>query len=96
MDDPAKGPAAAPYPPTFAEIVELITSGAPIPGIRDIAPTLLTAQASKPSASKRRKPWEKEEGSEAEGGEEDGVAKRVEGTFGDHRDEVVVQDIPEE
>jgi hypothetical protein len=26
----------APYPSTFAEIVELITSGAPIPGIKEV------------------------------------------------------------
>jgi hypothetical protein len=92
---------AAPYPPTFAEIVELITSGKPIPGIKEIPPTLLTEQASKPSASKRRKPWEKDvpeeavqgAGSTLPGGE--GEGKTVEGTFGDHRDEILVQDLPE-
>lgn len=91
----------APYPPTFAEIVELITSGKPIPGIKEILPTLLTDQASKPTASKRRKPWEKDvpegavqgAGATLPGGE--GEDKKVEGTFGDHRDEVVVQDLPE-
>jgi hypothetical protein len=80
LPSPEKG---APYPPTFAEIVELITSGKPIPGIKDIPPTLLTSQATKPTASKRRKPWEKELPSE-------------EGTFGDRRDEVIVQELPEE
>jgi hypothetical protein len=80
LPNPEKG---APYPPTFAEIVELITSGKPIPGIKDIPPTLLTSQATKPTASKRRKPWEKELPSE-------------EGTFGDRRDEIIVQDLPEE
>lgn len=93
--------AAAPYPPTFAEIVDLITSGKPIPGIKEIPPTLLTDQASRPSASKRKKPWEKDVPEEAvqgagatlPGGE--GDAKKVEGTFGDHRDEVIVQDLPE-
>jgi len=80
LSTPEKG---APYPPTFAEIVELITSGKPIPGIKDIPPTLLTSQATKPTASKRRKPWEKELPSE-------------EGTFGDRRDEIIVQELPEE
>ena len=80
LPNPEKG---APYPPTFAEIVELITSGKPIPGIKDIPPTLLTSQATKPTASKRRKPWEKELPSE-------------EGTFGDRRDEIIVQELPEE
>jgi hypothetical protein len=81
----------APYPPTFAEIVALITSGAPIPGIKEIPDTLLTEQATKPVASKRRKPWEVdvqgEDGGEVEGG--------IGGTFGDERDRVVVQDLPE-
>jgi hypothetical protein len=80
LPTPEKG---APYPPTFAEIVELITTGAPIPGIKDIPPTLLTSQATEPKASKRRKPWEKELPSEV-------------GTFGDRRDEIIVQEYPEE
>jgi hypothetical protein len=80
LPNPEKG---APYPPTFAEIVELITSGKPIPGIKDIPPTLLTSQATKPTASKRRKPWDKELPSE-------------EGMFGDRRDEIIVQELPEE
>jgi hypothetical protein len=80
LPNPDKG---APYPPTFAEIVELITSGKPIPGIKDIPPTLLTSQATKPTASKRRKPWEKE-------------LPLEEGTFGDRRDEIIVQELPEE
>jgi hypothetical protein len=96
---PEKG--AAPYPPTFAEIVELITSGKPIPGIKEIPPTLLTDQASKPTASKRRKPWEKDVPEEAVQGAgaalpgSEGEGKKVEGTFGDHRDEVVLQDLPD-
>jgi hypothetical protein len=98
---PASDKGAAPYPPTFAEIVELITSGKPIPGIKEIPPTLLTDQASQPSASKRRKPWEKDVSEEAVQGAgfalpgSEGEGKRVEGTFGDHRDEVIVQDLPE-
>lgn len=90
---PEKG--SAPYPPTFAEIVELITTGAPIPGIKDIPDTLLTSQASKPVASKRRKPWEKDVSEEAvQGAGEQGG--KIEGTFGDHRDQIIVQDLPGE
>jgi hypothetical protein len=79
-------PKNAPYPQSFADIVALITSGAPIPGIREIPDTLLTDQASKPVASKRRKPWEKDVDEETiQGGT---------GTFGDHRDTVVPQEYP--
>ncbi|KAM3078063.1 hypothetical protein ACMFMF_004476 [Clarireedia jacksonii] len=79
-------PKNAPYPQSFADIVALITSGAPIPGIRDIPDTLLTDQASKPVASKRRKPWEKDVDEETiQGGT---------GTFGDHRDTIVQQEYP--
>lgn len=92
--------AAAPYPPTFAEIVELITSGAPIPGIKEIPPTLLTSQATKPSVAKRRKPWEKDLPEDVVQGvgmqEGEGDQRNVEGTFGDRRDKIVIQDLPEE
>jgi hypothetical protein len=74
-----------PYPTPFAEIVALITSGKPIPGIKDIAPTVLSDQATKPVANKRRKPWEKDE---------DLAVKEV--TFGDRRDELIIQDEPME
>ena len=50
---------AAPYPSSFNHIVELITSGAPIPGIKEIPDTILEGQASEPTRSVRRKPWEK-------------------------------------
>jgi hypothetical protein len=77
----------APYPPTFLQIVELIQSGAPIPGIMDIPDTVLTGQGSAPTAAPRRKPWEKE-------GSEEIV---VGGTFGDARDEAPIeQELPEE
>ncbi|KAF4631786.1 hypothetical protein G7Y89_g6343 [Cudoniella acicularis] len=81
----------APYPPTFAEIIELITSGAPIPGIMEIPDTVLTSQATAPKATKRRKPWEKDIP------EEIIINGTGEGTFGDvRRDEVIVQELPEE
>jgi hypothetical protein len=73
------------YPTPFADIVALITSGQPIPGIKDIPATVLSDKATKPVASKRRKPWEKDENPAVE-----------QKTFGDRRDEAIVQDIPRE
>ncbi|KAF2443874.1 hypothetical protein P171DRAFT_464452 [Karstenula rhodostoma CBS 690.94] len=55
----------APYPTSFAHIVELVTTGQPIPGIKEIPDTLLTGQASQATQSRRRKPWEKDETPEA-------------------------------
>lgn len=49
-----------PYPASFARVVELITTGEPIPGIKDIPDTVLDGQESHSSAAKRRKPWEKD------------------------------------
>lgn len=51
----------APYPTTFAHIVELITTGQPIPGIKDIPTTVLQGQGTAAEKPKRRKPWEKDE-----------------------------------
>ena len=50
---------SAPYPTTFSEIVELIMSGQPIPGIKDIPDTVLEGRDSRQTASRRPKPWEK-------------------------------------
>lgn len=47
------------YPASFAEIVHLITTGQPIPGIREIPDTVLTGHATQSQKSQRRKPWEK-------------------------------------
>ncbi|KAK6341024.1 hypothetical protein TWF696_009335 [Orbilia brochopaga] len=47
-----------PYPTSFAQIVELITSGKPIPGIREIPNTLNAAPPTQSTAQQRRKPWE--------------------------------------
>ncbi len=52
---------AAPYPSSFSQIVDLITKGEPIPGIKEIPNTLLLGQDSAPSTAKRKKPWEKDE-----------------------------------
>lgn len=51
----------APYPTLFAHIVELITNGQPVPGIKDIPNTILEGQGTEPSKPRRKKPWEKDE-----------------------------------
>ncbi|KAI4206982.1 MAG: hypothetical protein LQ346_000814 [Caloplaca aetnensis] len=51
----------APYPSSFAKIVNLITKGEPIPGIKEVPDTLLTGQESAANSAKRRKPWERDE-----------------------------------
>lgn len=51
----------APYPTSFAHIVELITSGQPVPGIKEIPSTVLTGQGTEPAKARRKKPWEKDE-----------------------------------
>ena len=52
---------AAPYPLSFNHIVDLITSGKPIPGIKEIPDTILDGQASHTTQTKRKKPWETHE-----------------------------------
>lgn len=52
---------AAPYPSSFSQIVDLITKGEPIPGIKEIPDTLLVGQESLTATAKRRKPWEKDQ-----------------------------------
>ncbi|RVD88476.1 uncharacterized protein DFL_002661 [Arthrobotrys flagrans] len=54
----SNGDDKTPYPTSFAHIVELITSGKPIPGIREIPNTLNAAPPTHSSAQQRRKPWE--------------------------------------
>ncbi|MCJ1231445.1 hypothetical protein MMC12_008122 [Toensbergia leucococca] len=53
-----------PYPTTFNHIVELITKGEPVPGIKEIPDTVLTGQDSQPTTAKRRKPWEQRQAEE--------------------------------
>uniref|UniRef100_A0A060TET2 ARAD1D10450p n=1 Tax=Blastobotrys adeninivorans TaxID=409370 RepID=A0A060TET2_BLAAD len=44
---------------SYAEVIELITSGKPVPGIRDIPSVVLGTEASsEPKAQQRKKPWE--------------------------------------
>lgn len=64
----------APYPTTFAHIVELITTGQPIPGIRDIPNVLNTAPPSEATKAKRRKPWEITADSPGKNAEKKGIA----------------------
>ncbi|CAK40475.1 hypothetical protein CBS63078_10980 [Aspergillus niger] len=47
------------YPSSFAHIVELITTGQPIPGIQQIPDTVLTGHDKPSEKPERRKPWEK-------------------------------------
>ncbi|KAL7268920.1 hypothetical protein RUND412_008434 [Rhizina undulata] len=60
FDEPplVTGKTDAPYPMSFAHIVELITTGQPIPGIREIPNVLNTALPSEATRPKRLKPWE--------------------------------------
>jgi hypothetical protein len=58
----------APYPTSFAHIVELITSGQPVPGIKEIPSTVLTGQGTEPAKPRRKKPWEKDESPAAAAG----------------------------
>lgn len=48
-----------PYSSNYQELVELIVSGKPVPGIKDIPDTVLSDQKSESKASQRLKPWEK-------------------------------------
>lgn len=47
-------------PASFAEVMELIQSGQPIPGIKEIPNTVLEGQGTSATKSQRRKPWERE------------------------------------
>lgn len=44
----------------YQEIVDLIQSGKPIPGIKEIPDTVLAGQGTSATQSRRAKPWEKE------------------------------------
>ncbi|KAF2491302.1 hypothetical protein BU16DRAFT_542441 [Lophium mytilinum] len=53
-------PEPAPYPTSFAHIVDLITTGQPIPGIKEIPNTILEGQGTSAAQPRRKKPWEKD------------------------------------
>ncbi|KAJ5176461.1 uncharacterized protein N7482_002338 [Penicillium canariense] len=48
------------YPSSFAHIVELITTGQPIPGIQEIPDTVLEGHDMSSEKPRRRKPWERD------------------------------------
>lgn len=54
------------YPSSFAHIVELITTGQPIPGIEEIPDTVLTGHDIASEKPRRRKPWEKDDAAPAQ------------------------------
>lgn len=47
-----------PYSSNYQNLAELILSGKPVPGIKEIPPVVLTDQGSEPLAAQRKKPWE--------------------------------------
>ncbi|CCG80568.1 Putative uncharacterized protein [Taphrina deformans PYCC 5710] len=47
-----------PYPASFAEIVDLISSGKPIPGIKLIPDKIADGEVSVSTSEVRTKPWE--------------------------------------
>lgn len=62
LSSPAPTHAQEPtYPSSFAHIVELITTGQPIPGIQQIPDTVLTGHDTSSAKPRRLKPWEREE-----------------------------------
>lgn len=56
-NDNAKGN-EPPYSSNYQELVDLIVSGKPVPGIKQIPDTVVPDQSSKPEAKQRPKPWE--------------------------------------
>lgn len=54
-NEPEAGPKLS-----YQEIVDLIQSGKPIPGIKQIPDTVLAGQGTSAAKSTRRKPWEKD------------------------------------
>ena len=65
----------------------MIQEGKPIPGIKDIPPTVLSDKATKPTALRRKKPWEKDD---------EPLVRENEGTFGNDRDRIIQQDVKED
>jgi hypothetical protein len=61
--DAASVPSNEPEPGpklSYQEIVDLIQSGKPVPGIKEIPNTVLAGQGTNASKSTRKKPWEKD------------------------------------
>lgn len=57
--EPVSGSSEPPYSSNYQQLVDLIVSGKPVPGIKHIPDTVLPEQSSKPGAEQRAKPWEK-------------------------------------
>lgn len=49
----------APYSSNYQELVDMIVSGKPVPGIKEIPDTVLSEEKSESHAEMRTKPWEK-------------------------------------
>jgi hypothetical protein len=49
------------YPSSFAHIVELITTGQPVPGIQQIPDIVLAGHEAPSRVTRRRKPWEEDD-----------------------------------
>lgn len=58
-EEPDKSEQEPPYSSNYQELVELIMSGKPVPGIKQIPDTTLPEQLSQSTAKQRVKPWEK-------------------------------------
>ena len=63
---------SAPYSTSFNHIVELISTGQQIPGIKEIPDTVLEGQATQPVKPQRKKPWEKDISGESTAVENEG------------------------
>lgn len=57
-EKPASESSEVPYSNNYQHVVDLIVSGKPVPGIKEIPDTILPEQSSKAEAPIRRKPWE--------------------------------------
>jgi hypothetical protein len=76
------------YPTSFADVVAMINAGVAIPGVKEIPSIVLPDKTTAAKADKRRKPWETAPVESYEG-------LTQSGTFGDRRDEVITQLLPE-
>lgn len=54
-----EGDEEAPYSSNYQDVVNLIVSGKPVPGVKEIPDTVLTEQSSESNAEPRVKPWER-------------------------------------
>lgn len=60
VEDETPATNETPYSSNYQELVDLIVSGKPVPGIKEIPDTVLSDQKSEAKASQRLKPWEKQ------------------------------------